>query len=131
MHLLRRSSEWRLDCLDEGEALAEVNAFDLGVVAEFLGGASAEDAAFIDDVGAIGDGEGFADVVVGDEHADAAVLQVGDEVADLAHRDRVDAGQRLVEQDEMRPDAEGPGNLDAATFARLLMGKGSFLRRLS
>src|SRR5438552_18337975 len=43
--------------LDQGEALAQVNAADFGVVAELLGRTSAEDAAIINDVAAIGDGK--------------------------------------------------------------------------
>src|SRR3546814_9906121 len=44
--------------------------------------------------------QGLAHVVVRDQHADAAVLQVGNQVADVAYGDRVVARQRLVEQDE-------------------------------
>jgi hypothetical protein len=40
--------------------------------------------------------------VVRDDHADAAVPQVGDDLLDVVHRDRVHAGERLVQQHELR-----------------------------
>ena len=61
------------------------------------------------DIGAVDDLQRLAHIVVGDQHADAAILEVPDQVADLADRDRVDAGQRLVEQDEVRAASPGRG----------------------
>ena len=69
------------------------------------------------DVGAVDDVERLAHIVVGDQHADAAMLQVRDEVADVGDGDRVDAGERLVEQDVIRLGREGPGDLYPATLA--------------
>ena len=69
------------------------------------------------DVGAIDDVQSVADIVVGDQHAEAAILEVADQLADLADVDRVDPGQGLVEQDEARLRGERPGDLDAAPLA--------------
>ena len=55
----------------------------------------------VHDVGAVGDAQRLADVVVGDEDADAAVPQVKDDLLDVGDGDRIDAGERLVEQDEL------------------------------
>ena len=71
----------------------------------------------VHDVGAIGDAQRFADVVVGDEHADAALLQVKDDLLDVGDRDRVDAGERLVEQDELRRHHQRARDLGAPPLA--------------
>ena len=56
----------------------------------------------VNDVGAIDQTERFSHVVVGDQDADAATLEMPEEVLDVADRDRVDAGERLVQQYERR-----------------------------
>ena len=40
--------------------------------------------------------------MVGDQYADAPVLEMGDQFADIADGNRVDTGKRLIKQDEMR-----------------------------
>src|SRR5687768_18572643 len=83
--VVRSGINWRLlgKADLKGEPLAEVEAADFGVGNQFVGGAGAEDAAFGHDVGAVGDGEGFADVMVGDENADALVFEIKDDLADV------------------------------------------------
>ncbi len=101
----------------EVEVFAEVNAAHFGVVAELVGGAGAEDFALVDDVGAVGDGERFADVVVGDEDADAAVFEIEDDLLQLQDLNGVDAGKGFVEEEEIGVDDEGAADLDAAALA--------------
>src|SRR5690606_40120454 len=67
---------------------------------------------------AVGDGQGLPHAVVGEEHAQAAPgPEVVDEGLDLADRLRVDAGERLVEQQEVRVDREAAGDLQAPPLA--------------
>src|SRR5690606_17185809 len=75
------------------------------------------DAAIAEDVGAIADAEGLAHVVVGDQHADAAVLEVAHDALDLAHGNRVDAGEGFVEQHQPRPGSERARDFHAAALA--------------
>ena len=74
-------------------------------------------AAVADDVGVVADAQRLAHVVVGDQHADAARLEEADDALDLDHRDRVDAGERLVEQDEARLRGQRARDLDAPPLA--------------
>jgi len=99
------------------EAFAEVDALDFGIVAEVVGAPGAEDFPVVDDVGAVGDGQGFAHVVVGDQDADAVALQLEDDVLDLEHLDGVDTGERLVQQQEAGLNDQRAGDLDAASLA--------------
>src|SRR5690606_15451528 len=57
------------------EGLAQVDALDIRVATERGRCSIAEDAAVVDDVGVVGDGQRFAYVVVGDKYSDARALQ--------------------------------------------------------
>src|SRR6478736_592096 len=96
------------------EVLAEVELAGLGVVDEELARALGHDLALADDVAAVDDAEGLADVVVGDEHADPALLELQDDLLNFGHGDRVDAGKRFVEEEELRAGNERAGDLKAA-----------------
>ncbi len=54
------------------------------------------------DVGAIGDRQGLANIVVGDQHPQPPALQVSDDALDVVYRDRVDPGERLIQKHELR-----------------------------
>src|SRR5262245_60073063 len=71
----------------------------------------------MNDVGAVDDVESFTNVVIGNENAEAALLQMSDEDADIGDRQRIDAGERFVQQHEGGASREGACNLDAAAFA--------------
>ena len=98
------------------EPFAEVGAAGHGVFGDFAGRARHADAAFADDVGAIGDFQGFTDVVVGDQHADAVSLELGDGFLEVGHGDRVDARERFVEQKHPGTGDQRPADLGAAAF---------------
>ena len=55
--------------------------------------------------------------MVGDQDADAARLEEADDLLDVDHGDRIDAGKRLVQQDETRARRERARDLDAAALA--------------
>ena len=54
--------------------------------------------------------------MVGDDDSDVLVLQLGDDVLDVLHGDRIDSRERLVQEDELRVDREGAGYFAAAPF---------------
>src|SRR3954468_8851113 len=95
------------------EVSAQVHPPHTVVVDNLLGMSGGEDRALVDDVGAVADAEGLAHVVVGDEHADAALLEEADDALDVEDRDRIDAGKRLVKEDERGLGAEGARDLQA------------------
>ena len=67
------------------KVVTKIYAADVTVVHDFFGGARHENAPFVQDVGAVHNFERFADVVVGDEHAYAAFLEVGYKVANISN----------------------------------------------
>ena len=105
------------DGLAELEVLAEVFLADFRVVGQLLGRTTLEDGTLVEQVGPVGNGQGLVDVVVGDDHADVHRLELGDDVLDVFHGDRVDAGEGFIEQDKLRVDGQRPGNFAAAAFA--------------
>src|SRR4030095_12396769 len=64
-----------VDSLSEGETLAQVDLAGLRIAGQLLGRALQQDASLVDDVGAVGDAQGFAHVVVGDQDAEPALAQ--------------------------------------------------------
>ena len=97
--------------LMQHEVLSEILFAHDRVGGQLLGIALKEDAALEEKVSAVGDVERLVDIVVGDEDTDVAVFQFPDNLLDVAHGNRVDAGERLVEHDELRADGQTAGNL--------------------
>src|SRR6185312_6802208 len=81
------------------ESFAEIDPANFAIAHDLLGRAFLQNLAFMDDVGPVDDVERIAHIVIGDQNADTAILQMTNQIADVVHRDGVDAGQRLVEQD--------------------------------
>ena len=88
-----------------------------GVLCDLLGRAVQEDFSVVDQVGPVGDGEGFPYVVIRDEHAVSPFPQSLDHGLDVVDRDGVDAAEGLVQQDEVGLEGQGPRDLHAAAFA--------------
>src|SRR5690606_41136614 len=99
------------------ELVAQVHVPHFLVGENLLRRSRRDDLAFTDYVGAFTDTKGLTDVVVGDQHADAPVAQVFDNALNVDHRDRVDAGEGLIQQHEARFRRQRPGNFDAAPLA--------------
>ena len=101
----------------ENEVGAEVFLSDDGVGGEFLGHTLKEYSSFEEEVGTVGDIERLVDVMVGDEDADVAVFELPDDVLDVFHGDGVDAGEGLVEHDELGLDGQTAGYLGASALS--------------
>jgi len=101
----------------EDEAGTEVLGADVFVSGEFFRGPFLKDGTLVEEVGAVRDGEGFTHVVVGDDDADVAVLELGDDVLDVLHGDGIDTREGFVQEDELRVHGEGAGDFAAAALA--------------
>src|SRR5690606_30935855 len=76
-----------------------------------------DEVAVIDYVGLVADIQRLAHVMVGDQHTDALILEMLDDLLDIVHRYRVHPGKGLVQQDELRICGQRPGNLGPSTLA--------------
>src|SRR6185437_3597218 len=76
-----------------------------------------QDAAVEQHVGAVAERERFAHVVVRDENSHARATEPDHDVVQRLDRERIDAGERFVEQENARLDGEAARNLEAPLFA--------------
>lgn len=97
----------------QAEILAEIHLADIFIINDFIGTAGRQYHAVIQDVGVVADAQRLAHVMIGNQHADVALLEEADDFLDVEHGNRVDAGEWLVEQDEARLGGQCSGNLDA------------------
>src|SRR3954447_5322496 len=67
----------------EPEVLPEINFPDVLIINNLARCARREDAALVDDVRTVADAERLAHIVVGDQHADAALLEEADDLLDV------------------------------------------------
>src|SRR6266550_3842561 len=109
-----RSIAWYRRGLIRRSCRSEIERGDAVVEDQLADRARDLDAPFEHDVGAVHDVERLLDVVIGDQHADAAVTQSGDDRLDVVDGDGIDAGERLVQQQELRLGDERPRDLEPA-----------------
>src|SRR5688572_30655845 len=103
----RRSFRWQgmsraNSILVQTEVGPQINPPHVLVRGQLIWCAAAEDRTVVDDVCAVGDPKRLAHIVIGDEHADSALLQVKDDLLNIGDSNRIDAGERFVEQHEAR-----------------------------
>src|SRR3954470_22896372 len=103
--------------LVQSELRAEVNPLHLLVGREALGGAAAENNAVVHDIRAVGYPQRFPHVVVRNQYADPALLQMKNYLLNVGHGDRIDAGERLIQEHDLRRYDERTSDLDTAAFA--------------
>src|ERR1700674_3938525 len=101
----------------EPEVLPEVDLPDAFIINNFVGRSRGQDPALADDVGAVANAQRFADIVIGDHDPDVLLLEEADDLLDVEHGDRIDAGERLVEQEETRPRGERARDFDPAALS--------------
>ena len=73
--------------------------------------------ACMDDVGAIDQAKRLAHIVVGNQDANASLREVTHKLLNIGDRNRIDAGERLIEQHVTGPACQGPGNLQPPPLA--------------
>src|SRR4029077_13153192 len=86
---------------------------DLGVGKDFFRSARGDDRTLVDDVSPGAHPQGFADIMVSDQHTNAALGELADDALDVEDRQRIDAGEGFIEQHEPGLGGERPRDLDA------------------
>src|SRR5271163_2544391 len=76
-----------------------------------------EDTSVIDNVSTIRHLQGFPHIVVGNEDADAGLLQIVNYPLQFEYLRRIDSRERLVKKQKMWLDCERAGYFDAAALA--------------
>src|SRR5438045_2039422 len=88
--------------LSGSSSLASIHSPSLLRNGDLRGRSGLEQASFDEQHGAIANAQRLADGVIADEHSDAALAQCPDQTLQLVHRDRIEPGERLVEEQEAR-----------------------------
>src|SRR5690606_35144209 len=101
----------------QAEISTQIDVTHLLVGENGVGVALGNDVAGADDVGGVADVQRLAYVVVGDQHADAALLEVADDVLDVVDGNRVDPCERFIKQDKGRVGGQSAGNFRAPALA--------------
>lgn len=110
--------------LAQHECRTEVFLAHHFVLGKFFGLALEQNSALKQQVCTVGNSKRLLHVVVGYEDTDVAVFESPHHMLYLFDGNRVDAGKRLVEHDELRVDSETACNLRASTLAtRQLVAK--------
>lgn len=84
-----------------------------GVHSDIICLAGKQDLAVGEDVRFVYDAQRLTDIVIRDEDADAAGLEVHDNALDILDRQRVDTGEWFIQQDEGGIEREGTRDLHA------------------
>ena len=103
--------------LAQHKILAEINPSDLFVIGEFLGCSGLENVAFEKEVGAVGDAEGFVNVMVGDKNADVLFLEFGHDLLNVFDRNGVNACKGFIEEYEVGIHRQTACNFSPSSFA--------------
>ena len=82
------------------EMFAEVNTAHIWVFDNLGRLALRQHTTFTDDASAIANAQGFAYVVIGDEHADAALFEKTNNALNINDRNGIDASKRLIQKNK-------------------------------
>src|SRR5207247_6958442 len=102
--------------LIQAKMIAEINSPDLRIIAQFFRAALTEYFPTFQDVCAIGDAESFPDVMIGNQHANSQIREVPDDPLKFLDGYRVNARERLVEENERRLQRERAGDFQPAAL---------------
>src|SRR5215212_5929817 len=101
----------------QAEILAQVHLTDLSVCKDLFRSSRCNNRTAAHDVGARTNSQCFSNVMIGDQNADIARAQMADDALDVEHRDRVDAGEGLVQQHELWLRGKRPRDLHPTPLA--------------
>src|ERR1041385_7556747 len=104
-------------CDSHTELFAQIKPPHFRIFCQVPRRAGTENLSFSHDVRAVRHTEGFAHIVIGYEDADAATAQVQDDALDVVDGFWIDAGERLIQKNELRLSCERPRDLSPAPFA--------------
>ena len=77
----------------------QINPPDVFVRHDLIRPAFHQDLTVMENISAINDIQRLPDIMVGDQNADSAIFEMGDQVANFANRNRVDSRERFIKQD--------------------------------
>ena len=98
------------------EIVAQVDTAHIFIFHHIIGRAWHQHLAIVQDIGAVNDFQCFPHVMVRDQNSDAPFPEIGHQVPDITHRDRIDPGKRFVQQQVFRICRQASGDFDPAAL---------------
>src|SRR5579862_6217488 len=98
------------------ETLSQIETANIGIRGHFRRRAGRKNLSLSNYIGPSGYSESIADVMVRNQHSDSGAAQIGDDLLDVDHGQRVDAGERFIEQDERRRKDQRTRNFQTAAL---------------
>ena len=121
MNILRKGhgigSRSNARVLRERKPFSQIDPTNLRISTQLLRCSRHEYSAFVDNVGPVCHGEGLANIMVCNQHANSARFQVENNLLQIEYRNGIDSRKGLVKKDKRRLNAEAACNLHPATFA--------------
>src|SRR5690606_29296068 len=99
------------------KSFSEIDLAHSRVGEHFVRSTAGHQLSVVQDIGIAADSKCLPNIVIRYQYSNPALAQVPDDALDVEHRDRIDAGERLVEEDEFRLGRKRPRNLDAPSLA--------------
>ena len=107
----------KLDHALEAEVLAEIEAAHIGIVDDLARRALGQDLTLMDDERAVDEFERFTDVVICNKHPDSPIGKLSHHLAYITDRNRINSGEGLIKEHELRVGGKGAGDFHPATLA--------------
>src|SRR5439155_21220105 len=100
----------------EPEMITEIDAPNFGIGAELFGATFPEYFPTFQDVCVLGYANSFADVMIGNQHANPRLSQIPDNFLELFYRKMVEPGKRSVTNNKRSLQRERTGNREPPPF---------------
>jgi hypothetical protein len=101
----------------EFEFLSEIHFSYMLIFENFFRRAFRDKATVTEYIGVTADTERFPYIMVSNQYTNVALAKVSDDSLDIQHRDRIDTGERFVEQDKQRIGSQCARDFHTAPFA--------------
>lgn len=102
--------------LSESEVFPKVYALNVFVLQDFCWRTVRDQVSLAHDVGPLTHGQRFADVMIGNQHAETAVTQMLNNALDIDNGDGVNTSKRFIQQDKFWIGGQRAGDFHTATF---------------
>ena len=96
--------------------VAQVDLPNLFIFKQFFRFTFSDYLARIHNIGALADTQGFPNIMVGYQYADAKLGKMLDDRIDIHNGKWVDPGERFIKQDKVWPGCQRPGDFNTAAL---------------
>lgn len=97
--------------------LSQVFVPDFRIGRQFICSSAFQNASFVQQVSPVRDSQCLVYIVIGDDHPDVFGLELGYNLLNIFHGNRVNSGKRFIQQNKFGVKRQSPGNFTTAAFS--------------